>query len=460
MNVNPKTQQAYQLLHDGTLAFARAERQGIRVDLIYAESKEKEMTKKIHRLEHEFKQSDFYKNWKKYKTDINIYSSKQLGKHLYKDLNLEITKQTKTGQGSTDIDALEQLNIPDVKNIIEIKKLKKIRDTYLAGFIREQVNGYIHPHFNLHTVRTYRSSSNAPNFQNVPKRDEYASAICRGALFPRPGHQLVEIDYGALEVSIAACYHKDPKMIQYLKDGKDFHADIAKEIFFIDKKDYTKKKYKTYRSAAKNGFTFAEFYGDYYKNCAEALAYKWCQLPKGKRWKAGQGIKWPTGGNISDQLIKHGIKTIDDFIDHIQEMEDDLWKNKFPTYAKWKKKQWPQYQKKGYLDTYTGFRCSGVMKENDVINYPVQGAAFHCMLWSFTQSDKIMLRENWDTKLIGQVHDSMVFDVLPTELDYIIKTVQNITCIELPKVFKWINVPLNVEADIYPVDGSWTKKIN
>jgi DNA polymerase-1 len=322
------------------------------------------------------------------------------------------------------------------------------------------VKGYIHPFFNLHLVTTFRSSSNSPNFQNVPKRDELAKNTCRGALFPRPGHQLVEIDYGALEVSIAATFHKDPVMIKYLKAGKDFHGDIAKQIFFIDEKDYNKKKFKLYRNAAKNGFTFPEFYGDYYKNCAESLAFKWCQLPECKRWKKGQGTEWPDGGNISDHLIENGIKNIDDFIEHIQDLEYDLWTNRFPVYAKWKEKHWKRYQKNGYIDTNTGFRCSGVMKKNDVINYPVQGSAFHCMLWSFIQVDKIIIDEKLDSKLIGQVHDSMVLDVNPKELDYIIKTVKRITCIELPKVFTWINVPLKVDEDIYPVDGSWTDKIN
>jgi DNA polymerase I-like protein with 3'-5' exonuclease and polymerase domains len=107
----------------------------------------------------------------------------------------------------------------------------------------------------------------------------------------------------------------------------------------------------------------------------------------------------------------------------------------------------------------TGFRCSGVMSRNDAINYPVQGAAFHCLLWSFIQIDRRMLHQNWDTKIIGQIHDAIVLDVHPDELEMVIEVVEQITCRDLPEAWKWINVPLEVDVDIYPVDKSWADKI-
>ena len=127
------------------------------------------------------------------------------------------------------------MGIPELDNLLRIRKLKKVRDTYLEGFLREQVNGYIHPFFNLHLVRTYRSSSDHPNFQNIPKRDKEAMNIVRRAIFPRPGHQLLELDYSGLEVRIAACYHKDKTMLRYIGDPhSDMHGDMAKQIFIID----------------------------------------------------------------------------------------------------------------------------------------------------------------------------------------------------------------------------------
>src|SRR5690606_24846764 len=155
-------------------------------------------------------------------------------------------------------------------------------------FIREQHNGYLHPSFNLHLVRTHRSSSDRPNFQNIPKRDKESLKICRRALLPRPGHLLMEADFAALEVMISACYHKDPVMLEYLHDKKsEMHLDMAKQIFRFDSMDKSIPSHYQLRQGAKNGFVFPQFYGDYYGNNARSLC-EWAKLPQGK-WKPGMG---------------------------------------------------------------------------------------------------------------------------------------------------------------------------
>jgi len=459
MNITPKTQQAYSLLHSGTLALARAERQGIRVDLEYTAKKKIHLTKNIERLERNFMETKFYKHWchtvKNHRP--NIHSDSQLGSFLYGVKKLEPTKQTASGKGSTDEEALTSLNIPELNTLLRIKKLKKLRDTYLSAFEREQVNGYLHPFFNLNIARTYRSSSDKPNFQNIPKRDKESMKITRDALFPRPGHQLLAFDFSGLEVCIAATYHNDPTMIKYITDPtSDMHGDMAAQIFMIDDFDRNREDHGTLRQAAKNGFVFPEFYGDYFKNCSDALACTWGELPHGS-WKAGQGIALGDE-TLSDHMRANGIKSFDAFTEHIKAIEKDFWENRFPVYAKWKERWWKTYQKYGYISMHTGFTCSGVMGKNDVTNYPVQGAAFHCLLWSFIQADRIMIRDKWDTKIIGQIHDEIVLDAHPDEIEMVCKTIKKITCIDLPKEWKWINVPLNIDAEICDVDSSWSNK--
>ncbi len=458
MTINPKTQQAYDLMHRGTLAFARAEQQGIRVDTEYAEKMKTHLTRRIERMERLFRATKFYKHWEHTtKTKPNINSNHQLAAFLYGVKKLEPTRLTVTGKGSTDEDTLTQLNIPELNDLLEIRKLRKVRDTYLDAFTREQVNGYIHPSFNLHLVRTFRSSSDRPNFQNIPRRDKEAMNICRKALFPRPGHQLLEVDYSGLEVRIATCYHQDPTMIRYINNvGSDMHADIAEQIFMIE--NFDRKKHKVLRDAAKSGFVFPEFYGDYYGNCAVGLACHWGQLPQGK-WRAEQGIKIPEGF-LSDHLIAQGMKSLGKFTDHVKNVEEDFWTNRFQVYAQWKERWWETYRKQGYIDMLTGFRCSGVMTQNEVSNNPVQGAAFHCLLWAFIEVDQIMQKEQWDTRLIGQIHDAIVLDVNPAELNHVAKVIRRVTCVDLPKAWPWITVPLDVEMDICPVDGSWADKEN
>jgi len=457
MNIQPTSLDAYRLMHDGVLALARAERAGIRCDVNYIESTKIRLTRKIERLEKQLESSDFYKQWERsIRGKMNLYSDTQLRDFLYTTKKLTPIKTTVTGKGSTDEEALIGLGIPELNSLLQIRKLKKNRDTYLDGFLREQINGYIHPFFNLNLVVSYRSSSDHPNFQNIPIRDEESKQLVRKALFPRPGHQLLEMDYSGLEFNINACYSKDPVMVQYCNDPtSDIHADIAKQVFLLKGFDKSIPDHKVLRSAAKNGFVFPQLYGDYYKNCATNLSGEWGGLGSG-RWKAGQGLPLD-GSHLSDHLIKQDIHSLNDYEDHIKDVQDAFF-SKFSVHAKYMAATHRKYSKLGYVDLHTGFQCGGMMSKNKVLNYPVQGAAFHCLLWSFIELDGIMRKEGWKSRLIGQIHDSIVFDIYPPELETVLRIIKRVTCSDLPKAWPWIIVPLNIEAEVCDVDSSWADK--
>jgi len=448
---------AYRLVHQGILAFGRAERQGIRIDLDYCKQTTKQLTEEIEDLRTEFQQTKFYRHWKHSLRGKkpNLTSNAQLGSFLYKTKKIKPKKTTATGKGSTDEEALLGLGIPELEKLLRMRKLLKIRDTYLNGFIKEQVDGFVHPFFNLHTVRTHRSSSDRPNFQNIPKRDAEAAAICRQALYPREGCQLLEVDYSGIEVSISACYHKDPNMIKYIKDpSSDMHGDMAEQIFFLDKLDKSIAGHKTLRSAAKNGFVFPQFYGDYYGNNAMSLAHDWGKLPEG-RWGQRQGIEIEDGLFLSDHLRANGIKSITSFTNHLKEIERHFWEERFAVYNTWKEKVYRKYQRTGYVELLTGFKCYGPMGRNDATNYPIQGAAFHCLLWAFIELDKELRRRKMETRLIGQIHDAIIADVVPVEKDEFLSMLRPIMIDALKEAWPWIIVPLDVEVDMGDIDASW-----
>ncbi|HDY68093.1 MAG TPA: hypothetical protein ENH85_09900 [Candidatus Scalindua sp.] len=457
MNIND----ANKLTYNGIRAFARMERQGIRIDMKRAEKKYAKLAKLIDKLSIKFTETKFYKHWmgsiggKK----PNVNSNAQLSSFLYKVKKVKPIKLTKKfRKGSTDEEALEALRIPELDDLLRIRKLKKLRDTYLKGFMNEAVNGYIHPSFNLHLVTTYRSSSDSPNFQNIPVRDEEAKEMIRSCLFPRPGHQLLEFDYSGIEVSIAACYHNDPTMIKYIKNKYDMHQDMAKQIFqFGEEFDKKEETFKKLRYSAKNGFVFPQFYGDYFKNNAASIS-RITKLPMKGRYSDGDGLKLQGGMFLGEHLKSKGIKSVRSFEVHLKEIEYDFWNNRFPVYNDWRNRWYNKYRKNGYFDTLTGFRCTGVFDRNFVINAPVQGSAFHCLLWSLIKLDKIFRKKKLDSKLIGQVHDSIVFDVAPDELDYVLEITQKVTCKDLLKAWDWIIVPLQVEAELCKVNESWYHK--
>jgi len=455
--MNPR-EEAYKLLHEGILALAEVERSGIRIDLDYVQRMKLHLTRKIEKLEREFKSTKFYRRWEHtVKGKVNINSSVQLAHYLYGTLKLKTERLTTSGQYSTDEDSLLSLNIPELNNLVKIRKLRKIRDTYLEAFEQEQVNGYIHPFFNLHLVTTYSSSSDSPNLQNIPKRDEEAMQICRRAFYPRPGHQLLEVDFKGMEVSISACYTHDPTMIRYLRNtSSDMHSDMARQLFLIDQFDRTKVGHNILRQAAKNSFVFPQFYGDYYRNCAVGLC-NWVQLSTRNSWKKEDGIKIDNT-TIAEHLISKKINSYQSFEEHVKKIEDDFWKNRFPVYAQWKERQWNNYKKHGYIDFLTGFRCSGVMSKNEVLNAPIQGTAFHCLLWSLIQLNRKFHEECLDSRIINQIHDSMLIDLCPTELKKVISLVNHIVSEELPKTWDWIIVPMQVDMEICQVDESWAEK--
>ena len=454
ITIKPDFERAYKLFHNGILALARAERQGMRIDLKYCQTKEIELTQQIDILEGEFRESKLFRHWQHTtKGTPNINSNYQLAHFLYSTKKITPAKTTVTGKGATDEEALEALNIPELNLLLQARKLKKLRDTYLKAFVSEQVNGYIHPFFNLHTVKTFRSSSDSPNFQNIPKRDKEAMQIVRKAIFPRPGHQLLEIDFSALEVKIAACYHQDPTMLKYLKDPTtDMHRDMAEQIFFI--KFQKCPEHILLRAAAKNGFVFPQFYGDYYKNCAVSLSSTWGKLPDGA-WKDTHGIPMPDNGTLGAHMRENGIKNIGAFTEHIKEIEKHFWGTRFPVYASWKQQWWQKYQKTGRIAMFTGFECSGLMGRNDCINYPIQGAAFHCLLLLFIELDSLIISQKWKTRVIGQIHDAILLDVHPSELSEVVTNITNITTQRLHKIWSWITIPLTVEADLGGIDSSW-----
>lgn len=451
---------ASELLHKGILALARAERQGIRVDMDVAGKNFTMLTESIDALTIKFQATKFYKHWEHSagKSGINFESNEQLAHFLYKVKKLTPAKETTKGKGSVDEEALKALGIPELEDLLQIRKFKKLRDTYLQNFISESVDGFIHPVFNLHTVSTYRSSSDSPNFQNIPIRDEEAKKIIRSCLHARVGYQLLEVDFSGIEVCIAACYHKDPAMMKYIVDPTtDMHGDMAQQIFFLDKMDKKIPALKHLRNAAKNGFVFPQFYGDYYKGNAVSLS-DWGELPMKGKYQSSNGVALHTGVNLGAHLIENGIRTPEHFVEHLQKIERHFWEVRFPVYDAWKKKWFKKYQEKGYFDMLTGFRCYGIMNRKEVINWPVQGSAFHCLLWCFIRIDEIMQEERWKSKLIGQVHDSMVFDIYPPELQHVLKTVRHVTEVELLEHWEWINVPMTIEAELCQVDESWYHK--
>ena len=104
----------------------------------------------------------------------------------------------------------------------------------------------------------------------------------------------------------------------------------------------------------------------------------------------------------------------------------------------------------------TGFECSGVMSRNDVYNYPIQGPAFHLLLWSLIQIVKWTVKNKMRSKVIGTIHDSIEADVHRDELEEFIEKVVEVMTIAVRKHWDWVIVPL--EAEVEWSETNWYEK--
>jgi len=419
-----KVKNGFNLFMAGTLEFSKIEDSGINVDVKYIANKRIEIDKITENIYNKIQDDPIIKEM----GGLNPASPKQLKELFFDKLNLKSIKSTAKGNASTDAEVLENLDHPIARKILKYKKFIKLNNTYLANLQEEEVNGILHPSFNLHIARTYRSSCSNPNIQNWPKRDERSLEIIRSAIIPKPGFQIMEVDYAGMEVHAAACYCKDPNLVKYINDPEsDMHRDVAREIFMSQ--DITKEQ----RYLAKNKFVFPQFYGSWYAQCAENF---W------KDFDSEQKSKW---------------KNYRYFEKHIADIENNFWNNRFKVYKKWKERTWQDYLFHGCIHTKTGFVCRGVMKKNDALNYAIQGSAFHCLLWSLITLNKYLTENNYKSYIIGQIHDSIILNILPKEKEELKPIIRKIMCEDIRKHWTWIIVPLDIDATITEIDGNWSK---
>jgi DNA polymerase I-like protein with 3'-5' exonuclease and polymerase domains len=450
-------QEGYRLLHDGMKELSIVEMNGIRIDTDRMAETKATLAKNIIWLEAEMKDDDVWKLWRRrFGQKTNLTSRDQLATVLFDEMDFEPTSETGSGKVAMDEEALQKIDHPFVASWLRHARYEKTLGTFLKGIEKEVVNGRLHPSFNLHLARTYRSSSDSPNFQNFPVRDKEIAELIRMLFIASKGCVLVENDFKGIEVSMSACYHKDPVFTSYITTpGKDMHRDMAAQLYCLDPEDVSKDA----RYGAKNKFVFPQFYGDFYVACAKQL---WDWIEKSK-------LKGPDGKSLARHLKRHGILRRGDcnpefkpqdetFEKHVKQVEDDFWNNRFKAYGQWRKDWFQQYLDRGYFDLLTGFRVYGSFGRNAVTNYPVQGSAFHCLLWTLIQVNRKLRKYKMKSKVVGQIHDSLIGDVKTKELRDYLCIVEETTSVELRKHWPWITVPMVIEYEIAPVGGTWFQK--
>jgi DNA polymerase-1 len=455
MTLQPVTEEARWLLHEGAKVFARMEATGIRIDTDYLTKAISSVQDRIAELEEGLRSSEEYRVWvRQFGNNMKLSSRAQLGTVVFDVLKHKrnpFMKKTNTDLDPNNVAAFEHLKLPFIKNYQEVERLKKALVTNLIGIQREVVRDRVHGFFDLHTAESYRSSSSKVNWQNQPIRNKDIARLVRSCVIPSEGHVLLEPDLETHEVRISYCYHGDDKMRKDVLEG-DMHRDKAKSLFLLDE-DPTKDT----RYTAKNAFVFAEFYGSYYKQCAPSL---WNYITI-------LDLKTQTGVPLYKHLASKGIKGLGACKENeepkkgtfeyvVWEVEQKMWNVDYQTYSKWKKDWWDTYQRNGGFNTKTGFKLEGVFRRNQVLCIPIQGSAFHCLLWVLIELHKWLRKNKMRSKIINQIHDSAVVDTHKSEIEDVAKKIKSLMLVDLQKHWEWITIPLGCGLDI--AEKNWSEK--
>jgi len=427
------------LFMDATKVFADTEYRGMKIDVVAVERNLKEVGVKLEVMHEILYETPEVALWDK-PTPFNHASPPDLSHLLYTIMGCTPTKFTKKEQPSTDAEALEKLGEIEPSEFLDVllkyRKLEKIKSTYLDGIQKNTLDNYIHPSFNFNVVPTFRSSSSgAISFQNLPKRNKSAKRYIRSTFIPDKNTFLEELDFSSLEVNIGACLHKDPQMLEYLAHPElnNMHTDTAYDLFLRTEKDLLEEE----RQATKGGFTFSQQFGSYYVNCAKTL---WDTMPKESKI----------------HLASKGYKTLRQYTLLVMEAERVFWEERFGVFGKWREANYKRYLKTGYIDFNTGFRSTTFRTRNQVHNIETQGSAFHCLLSLYLRIDARLKELKMDTRLTGQVHDSIVACVVPAEEDFFHIIVKE--CLQdLTNEWKWIIVPLELKYEQAEVGEPWNK---
>ena len=390
------------LLH----VLADMEQEGINLDKDFLNSLAKDLDNDIKNLE--------LKIYKEAGEEFNIASPKQLGEILFDKLKLvDKPKKTKTGQYSTAEDVLSYLakDHEIIQSVLDYRGLSKLKSTYVDALPEqiEESTGRVHTDYMQTVAATGRLSSNNPNLQNIPIRTERGRQV-RKAFIPRnEDYTLLAADYSQIELRIIAALSDESTMIEAFKNGEDIHASTASKVFNVPLEDVTREQ----RSNAKT-VNFGIIYG--------VSAF-------------GLSNQTDLSRAEAKELIETYYKTYPKLRNYISEQIEFAREN-------------------GYVQTVLGRRrylkdingSNAIVRgaaERNAVNAPIQGSAADIIKIAMINIHKKLEVGKYQSKMLLQVHDELVFDVYKPELEELKTMIKT----EMENAYK-LSVPLDVELGV------------
>ncbi|MBO4765026.1 MAG: DNA polymerase I [Bacteroidales bacterium] len=360
---------------------ASMEHEGVKVDTAALVEYGRELNAQMLKVEEEARQLAE-------EPELNLSSPRQIGVVLYEKLQLDSrAKKNSRDNYPTDEETLQALawKHPLVDKILEFRGLKKLISTYIEPFqqLVDPVDGKIHTTFTQALTATGRLSSLKPNLQNIPVRTAQGQQIRKAFVPSHKGGYIVSADYSQIELRIMAHLSGDEGMIEDFRSGHDIHAATAAKIYKVPVGEVTREQ----RSHAKTA-NFGIIYGISAFGLSQRL-----------------GISRSESKQLIDQYFENyrGVKA------YIDRAVAQCRQNGYVETVFHRKRFLPDINSRNFNMRQ--------FAERNAVNAPIQGSAADIIKLAMVAVWRKMKEEGLASRMVLQVHDELVFDVVPQELD-------------------------------------------
>jgi DNA polymerase-1 len=340
---------------------------------------------------------------------FNINSTQQLAKILFEKLKLRSVKKTKTGF-STDVAVLEILRKehPIVEQLLEYRQLQKLKSTYVDALPKliNPKTGKLHTSFNQTVAATGRLSSSDPNLQNIPIRTELGRKMRKAFIPSEKSSLIISADYSQIELRIMAHISGDQGLLDAFNNNEDIHASTAAKVFGVAQNEVSREM----RRKAKE-VNFGIMYGIGPFGLASRLDITQAEAKEiiQRYFERFPKVNQYISGTIASARDTGYVETLNGRRRYIQDINN---KNQ-------------------------NIRGNA---ERQAINMPIQGTAADMIKIAMINLHREMKRKGLSSKMVLQVHDELVFDVIKSEESAMKKLIEKEMREAMP-----MNVPIVVE---------------
>ena len=367
---------------------ARMEADGVRIDPRMLGEYSRVLSKELVQIEQEARDLAG-------EPTLNLSSPKQLGIVLYEKLNLNPrVKKSRNDSYPTDEETLSEIadRHPFVGKILEFRAVKKLLSTYIDPLpaLISPADGKVHTTFTQALTATGRLSSLKPNLQNIPIRTERGMKIREAFVPSDPDGWIVSADYSQIELRLMAHLSGDPHLVEGFAHGADVHRATAARIFHVAPEDVTAEQRRHAKVAN---------FGIIYGISAFGLSQR-------------MGI----GRGEAKAFIEAYFRS-------------------YPGVKAYMERVIAEAREKGYVETLFGRKrflpditsknaVARGLAERNAINAPIQGGAADIIKLAMIAVSRRLEAEKLRSRMVLQVHDELVFDVVPDERDRIVEIVK------------------------------------